>query len=148
MGKKTLEWRLGAGYTGSVEFATETRLSSPLFGIMIARTLSRLLASLVIAACFCQSGFAAVKWEMSWESSRETATMAPTQHEESRVPTIDLDSFSHSMESHPATGPTVTPSFHSEIRFFAVDVDSHPLHAGDILGEVIHVPWRSFKVPI
>jgi hypothetical protein len=85
---------------------------------------------------------------MSWESTDESVTMAPPQQEGSRVPTIDFDSFSHSMESHPATGPTVAPPFLLECRAFDIRVEDEPLHAAEISGDVIRIPWRSLKVPI
>jgi hypothetical protein len=115
---------------------------------MFPQILLRLLTSVLVTACFCQSGFAAVKWEMSWETSQESFTMVPDSDDESRVPTIDFDAFSHSMESHPAAGVSVIPPFLCESRDFDLYIDAHPLVIAEILGQAIRVPWRSLKVPI
>lgn len=115
---------------------------------MLPQILLRLLTSVLVIACFCQSGFSAVKWEMAWESSQESFTMVPDSDDANRVPTMDFDAFSHSMESHPAAGVSVIPPCLHGCRDFDLYVDAQPLVSAEILGQAIRVPWRSLKVPI
>lgn len=106
--------------------------------------------SLLALACLGSSGFAAVQWEISWESTEETVTMAPPLHQDGRVPTVDQDDgLSHSMDSQPAfTAATTGAPCLLEARSFDLQISDEPLDVEEISGMVIRVPWRSFKVPI
>jgi len=105
--------------------------------------------SLLAMACLSSSGFAAVQWELLWESTEETASMAPPIHNDGSAPTVDQDdSFTNSMDSQPAFSAATGAPCLMEARSFDVLVGEEPLDAKEISGKVIRVPWRSFKVPI
>jgi hypothetical protein len=105
--------------------------------------------SLLALACLGSTGSAAVQWEMSWESTEETVSMAPPIHEDGRAPAIDQDiPSSNSMDSQPAFSAATGAPCLLEARSFDLRVDERPLEVEEISGKVIRVPWRSFKVPI
>jgi hypothetical protein len=116
---------------------------------MFPRSILRLLMSLLALACLGSTGSAAVQWELSWESTEETVSMAPPIHEDGRAPTMDQDDYSsNSMDSQPAFSAATGAPCLLEARSFDVRVGEESLDAIEISGKVIRVPWRSFKVPI
>jgi hypothetical protein len=120
---------------------------------MFFRTLFRLLPSLLIAACFCQSGLGAVQWEMSWEataeSTFESTGIAVAGHpDDGDCPSVDVCSFSGSMETQPPNPSGQYPTILFENQLFEMQVQLQSLRVVEPEGEVIQVPWRNLKVPI
>lgn len=120
---------------------------------MFFLTLSRLLPSLLFAACLCQSALGAVKWEMSWEASVESpfASMgiAASDHPENGdCPAIDVCPYSGSMAIQTSTHSGLHSFMLFESQLFELHVHFQSLCVMEPDGEVIQVPWRNFKVPI
>jgi hypothetical protein len=116
---------------------------------MFFRTLFRLLPSLLFAACFCQSGQGAVKWEMSWEAASEsTGSAAPDHPENGDCPAIDACPYSGSMEMQPSTPSGQYPSMLFENQRFEPEIHFQSLCVLEPVGKAIQVPWRNLRVPI
>jgi|688.fasta_scaffold1169545_2 hypothetical protein len=116
--------------------------------IMFPLSPTRLLTSLVILACFCQSGFAAVQWEMSWESASEFSSMTPPSEGDGST-SIDAPlSFAGSMEAQPAASSVSLMPCLAEVSFWSMPIVVRRLSLFEASGDIIRVPWCIAKVPI
>lgn len=111
--------------------------------------LARLLASLLLVACVSQSGMAAVRWELAWDTAMESAaTEEPVSSEKEDGPVIEVCPLSGSMQMQTSPSASGFPSGLADNELFQLPTHSDALCMSEIEGEIIHIPWRNFKVPI
>ncbi|MFN7877931.1 MAG: hypothetical protein ACK5PB_21610 [Pirellula sp.] len=115
---------------------------------MSPQSLLQLVASLLMLACCCQSGMAAIQWEMTWQSPDDFACTTAPASDEGTPPTIDLSPFTGSMESPSVSGQSISVPCCLGSRRMDIQLDSQPLRLAIPPGEAIRFSWRSMKVPI
>jgi hypothetical protein len=115
---------------------------------MNPRSLLPLLASLLMLACYCQSGMAAIQWEMKWQSPEDSACPALPVSDEETPPTIDLFPFSGFMGSPSVSGQSIPAPCCLGCILMDIQLDSQPLGSVVPLGKAIRISWRCMKVPI
>lgn len=99
-------------------------------------------------ACFCQSGQAAVQWELAWEASDEPLPTQNTPDDDERIPSRNLTNGSASMEFSPVTAGNFRVACTSDAEPPYVNLTIEFLGWEFDRGEAIRFPGKIMKVPI